>query len=274
MPMTGAKKAELLNHLFRGVTMSKPTALYAALEATSGTSTVAGTELSGSGYARAQRDPADANWELYDSNDGIQLTAQLDFPAATGNWTQAVAASLWDASTSGTRWFYGNLTTPVTVLSGTSAPNFPANAIKYNLGTGEFSDYTIQQILNYLFRTSSSLVQPTTLYAGLFAGSLTQAGTGGTEVAVGTYPEYERAVVNCNTTVWTAPTAASPSISNATSFVFPKATTGGWGTIDSIGFYSAPTGGNLIAFTDLDSPVTISLNDQKEFATGSITISI
>lgn len=77
-----------------------------------------GTEISGSGYARAEIDNNSSNFP--DAISGIKENgAQITFPEATGAWGDATHWGLFDAPTGGNMLFYGEITDgPVSVVSG------------------------------------------------------------------------------------------------------------------------------------------------------------
>jgi hypothetical protein len=86
--------------------------------------------VSGGGYARVQRDPADANWTAASPTDGITANvADITFPAPTTGWGTITHFGLWDAATGGNLLIHGALTTPRTVSGGDSAPVFSAGGL-------------------------------------------------------------------------------------------------------------------------------------------------
>lgn len=92
----------LLSHTLRNSAYSSPgTSLYAALYTSAPTASSAGTEASGTSYARVQV----TTWDS-PSNGATQNTNVITFPSAGGSWGTIVAASIMDASTSGNLLFF------------------------------------------------------------------------------------------------------------------------------------------------------------------------
>ncbi len=127
-------EGQLIAHLFRTASFTKPTHLYVALYTAAPGETGGGTEVTGGSYARAQLDPLDANWAAPVSGNGqTSNVGALAFPAPTANWGTIVATAILDAVTAGNFLFYGNLTTSKTVNNGDPAPQYAANALVITL---------------------------------------------------------------------------------------------------------------------------------------------
>lgn len=75
----------------------------------------AGTELSGSGYARVA--VTAATWDAAGSASKDNGTA-ITFPEASGDWTEATYMGLWDAESAGNLIQSIVLTSPVTITTG------------------------------------------------------------------------------------------------------------------------------------------------------------
>ena len=112
-----------------------PAGCYAALFSTTATADNGTfTELSGSGYARATIDAANAStaWSA-PTNDATgswkQNAAQISFPTATAGWAPATGYGIYDASTVGTLLYWGTFGSATTVGSGATA-SFAVNALK------------------------------------------------------------------------------------------------------------------------------------------------
>ena len=132
---------ELLKHLFRTATFTKPTDC--AISLASADPTDAGTgashnELSSTGsYARVEVDPSDSNWDS-PSGGATANTAAITFPTATANWSATVTHTTVldesDTLTSGTAanlWFHGALAASKTVGNG--------DIFKFNAGDYDIS---------------------------------------------------------------------------------------------------------------------------------------
>lgn len=121
---------ELVKHVFRTGSFTKPTALYVALFTEAPTDAGGGTEVTGTGYARINRAPLDANWDA--SADGLTAnTAVITFGTPTANWGTVTHYALFDAVTSGNMLFHGALTSTKVVNNGDPAPTFPAGNLNF-----------------------------------------------------------------------------------------------------------------------------------------------
>lgn len=118
------------------------------------------------------------------------------------------------------------------------------------------------EILDYLFGSGT----PATLYIGLYTASPNADGTGGTEVAGGS---YARKAVTNNATEWPAAAGGVKSNANAITFV---AATANWGSITDVGVFSALSGGTPKYFGELDTPRTVNNGDAFQFAPTQLVI--
>lgn len=125
----------ILNHLFRTSTLSKPSAIYVALNSADPTDAATSTEISGTGYARVSVSVADASWTApadSGADKAISNAAAITFGTPTGNWNSGNAIthfSLWDAASGGNMLYSGALGTSRTVLSGDNPPSFAVGAL-------------------------------------------------------------------------------------------------------------------------------------------------
>lgn len=134
---------KLIDHLFRAMSFSAPTALYMALFTSDPTDAASGTEVSGGSYARAQLDPLFSNWESTQgttaneastgTGGATQNAVDITFPAPTANWGTVTHFAIFDASTSGNMLFHGALSQSKTVNNGDAAPKFVAGALDVTL---------------------------------------------------------------------------------------------------------------------------------------------
>jgi hypothetical protein len=103
----------LLNATLANVSYTTPTTVYTALYSVTPTDSSAGTELSGSGYARVST--------AFSVSSGVATnTGNVTFGPASATWVTAVAWSIADASSAGNILYYGPLSTAQTVLNGNS----------------------------------------------------------------------------------------------------------------------------------------------------------
>jgi len=117
---------ELIKHLFRTGSFTKPTALHFALFTAAPNDAGGGTECTGGSYARVDLAPGDANWAATSGIDGITSNAAaITFPAPTADWGQATHWAIFDAGSGGNMLIHAVLTTPKTINNGDPAPSFP-----------------------------------------------------------------------------------------------------------------------------------------------------
>jgi hypothetical protein len=131
-------EVNLIKHLFRTGSYTKPTILAVSLHTANPADTGAGAEVSetDTGYTRVDTPPLDANWDATSGTDGhTSNTADITFPTPTGgtNWGVITHFGIWDAMTTGNLLVYGALTTPKTVNQGDPAPKFLAGALDITL---------------------------------------------------------------------------------------------------------------------------------------------
>lgn len=120
-------EVELVKHIFRTGSFTKPTALYVALYTAAPGDTGGGTEVTGTGYARINLAPLDANWDATSGTDGLTAnTTTITFGTPTANWGTITHFGIHSAVTSGNLLFHGALNSTKIVNSGDPAPTFPA----------------------------------------------------------------------------------------------------------------------------------------------------
>ena len=131
--LTNYTENNLINHIFRTASFTKPTTLYIGLITTL-TDGEAGTvtEVTGGSYTRIARNPLDANWAASVTDGTTSNTAVITFPAATADWGTATHFGIWDAQTNGNLLIYASLTNPRTITNGTT-PSFGAGALTFQI---------------------------------------------------------------------------------------------------------------------------------------------
>ena len=94
---------------YRSVDFTAPTTLYVAAHSTESSTTAAGTELTGSGYARVQ--------VTFDrvSDILVRNLSTYSFPLATSEWPTVASLSIWDSDTGGNYYAYGNFAEAISV---------------------------------------------------------------------------------------------------------------------------------------------------------------
>src|SRR5580765_466212 len=123
---TDALEQRILDHLFKGGGTPALTALstvYVALYTVVPSDAAAGTEVSGSSYARQA--VASAAWTRTASS--MANNAEVAFPAVTGSAYTVVGWAIMDASTAGNQLYWGDCTS--TTMNVGDIPRFAANAL-------------------------------------------------------------------------------------------------------------------------------------------------
>jgi hypothetical protein len=106
---------KIIDHLLRNQAYTPPSTIYVALFTTMPTRSSAGTEVSGSAYARQSVALSAASSGLTDN------TALITFPTASGgNWGTILGIGIMDASTAGNLLWFGTLTASRVVNDGTT----------------------------------------------------------------------------------------------------------------------------------------------------------
>lgn len=123
--MSDYLEGELIKHIFRTGSFTKPTVLGVALFTAAPSDSGGGTEVTGGSYARVDTPPLDANWDAPAAGDGhTSNSGIITFPAPTANWGTITHIGIFDATVAGNLLFHGALTTSKTVNNGDPAPTF------------------------------------------------------------------------------------------------------------------------------------------------------
>jgi hypothetical protein len=126
---TDSLEQRILDHLFKGGATPALTALstvYVALYTVVPSDAAAGTEVTGSSYARVA--VPSANWTRTASQ--IANNVEIAFPAVTGSAYTVVGWAVMDASTAGNQLYWGDCSS--TVMNVGDVPRFAANALTVN----------------------------------------------------------------------------------------------------------------------------------------------
>lgn len=123
--MSNYLENELVKHIFRTGSFTKPSVLAIALctsaPTDADTGALSGKEVSGGSYARQTLNPSDSNWAATSGTDGLTSNAsQITFPEATANWGTVTHFAIVDSATagSGNLLFHGALTASKAVDTG------------------------------------------------------------------------------------------------------------------------------------------------------------
>jgi len=123
---------ELIKHIFRTGSFTKPTNLYFALFTAAPSDSGGGTEVSGGSYARVAVSVADASFDATSGTDGQTANSStITFPTPSANWGTVTHLGVFDASTAGNLLAHKALTTSRTVNNGDAAPEFAAGAFTF-----------------------------------------------------------------------------------------------------------------------------------------------
>ena len=142
-----------------------------------------------------------------------------------------------------------------------------------------FTTYAATQIFNGALGKASSATLAGTCYLALSTTTPAVDGTGVTEPS--SSANYERILIGDSgqslTQLMGVP-AANPAgtevtVSNTETIKSNRASAS-WGTITHLCIYSAKTGGNLIAFEALTSPVTVASGESVHFNVGELTLTL
>ena len=123
------------------------------------------------------------------------------------------------------------------------------------------TNYFEEQMLNLMH--GQNIPAPTKLYIELFQTNPGDTGTGGTPIS---YSGYARQEI-----VFTEPTTDGNglSISNTELISFPESPINA-GTVQYIGIYNQQTGGDLLLYAQLDTPLVVNANVSPVFRAGQV----
>lgn len=142
---------------------------------------------------------------------------------------------------------------------------------------GALTDYAENKIIDALVR-GQALGAPATWYIGLDTVACTETG-GGTEATGGSYARASLAASLANwagtqsagSTVASSGTSGTTSNNAVVSFATPTA---GWGTVVSMRWWDAASGGNAWVCTPLTINKTINTGDSVSFPAGTNSLQI
>ena len=102
----------LINATLRNTSYTSPSTVYVALFTSDPTDAGSGTECSGGAYARQSATFAAP------SDGASSISADVEFPQATGSWGTLTHFGIFDASSSGNLLYHGALTSSKTIATG------------------------------------------------------------------------------------------------------------------------------------------------------------
>lgn len=129
--MSNYLENKLIDHIFRGVAYSVPTALHIALYTAAPSDAGGGTEVAGNNYARGALVPNTTNWAATNGattttnpSSGTSGTTSnnvvITFNVPSGTWGTVTHFGIFDAPTGGNLLFWGALSASKLVQSGDS----------------------------------------------------------------------------------------------------------------------------------------------------------
>ncbi len=121
------------------------------------------------------------------------------------------------------------------------------------------SDYAELKVLDHILGTTA-YTHPSTVYLGLAAESLADAGSG-TELSGNAYARQSMSFA----------AASSGSAATNATITFPTAT-GSWGTVSHWGIFDASTSGNLIVHGAFSASKAIGTGDILRVNSGDLTV--
>ncbi len=122
MPKTYYLDNIFINLALRNTPWVQPAIVYVALYSVAPTASGGGTEITGGGYGRQ---PATFSAP---TNGVTSNVSDVNFPIASTDWGAVVAFAICDTSSGGNILYFGNLSTPRTVLTNDQL-RFPAGQL-------------------------------------------------------------------------------------------------------------------------------------------------
>lgn len=119
----------IIKHLFRTGSYTKPTVLAVALFTAAPSDAGGGTEVSGGSYARVSLNPSDSNWAATSGTNGVTSNSSaINFGTASASWGTITHFAIFDSTSGGNMLIWGALTASKTVGSG-DAFQIPAGSL-------------------------------------------------------------------------------------------------------------------------------------------------
>lgn len=109
---------QIIDHLFRTGTFSKPAAIFIALFTANPSDSGGGTEVTGGSYARKEVTQADAQWTAPGTGGVTDNVNDITFVTATASWGTVTGMAIFDAVTGGNMLMWSALTANKTVGNG------------------------------------------------------------------------------------------------------------------------------------------------------------
>jgi hypothetical protein len=132
-------EGQLINHIFRTASFTKPTTIAIALVTSAITDADTGATIAevanANNYSRVSLNPLDTNWAAPVAGNGVTSNlVAINFPQATGSWGTVTGVAILDSATygAGNLLFYGTLAVNKTINNGDTF-TFPINGLSVTL---------------------------------------------------------------------------------------------------------------------------------------------
>jgi len=216
----------LLNHLFNNSVYNAPATVYVALCTATVTESDTGSTIAEANYVSYNRVPINFSPANLTNRNITQLGNSI-FPKATGGNITVTDYAVLDSPNPGTGNLlgFGKLLVPKNIVADNTPTIRDAEVVISATTIGGFTNYTINQLLNFMFR-NQPYSQPS-LYVGLTTADVINTDNG-TTIVEATGLGYNR--VN-------APSfsiATNATLANTWEINFPVPGVGGWGTVTSL----------------------------------------
>jgi hypothetical protein len=132
MSATNFAKNKILNNLYGATAFTPPNSYFLALS--KNTISISGSNLSepvDAGYARVEIPNTKGYFTLATSGSLVN-SAAITFPQSSGSWGTILTLALMDSLTSGSVWFYTDLSSP-RIVQDLSTISFSASAITFSI---------------------------------------------------------------------------------------------------------------------------------------------
>lgn len=133
---------------------------------------------------------------------------------------------------------------------------------------GGKTQYLARIVIDKFFDyVNAPYTRPGQLYIALFSTVPTAAG--GTEFTSANAPGYSRRAISNNSTFW----SFNPNVMfNTSTAIASNTASANWPTCYGVGLYDAATGGNLLYWGVLDTPIANTSGNWLQFAAGQFQV--
>ena len=133
MPASEYLETQVLTHLLRTGTWTKPAGCYLALLTALPTDPGGLVEVSAADYARLLQGPSDTAWIVRSSDNAVVNALAILWDETTNDWGTITGLALYDALTSGNLLAWSELASSRTVTSGGAAVIIRPGAAAFRL---------------------------------------------------------------------------------------------------------------------------------------------